>query len=161
MQRLVVWRRLSDSRRWLLVEAYISLLAARWAIRVIPFRRLTWFFVRTAARPEATGAERARLIRRVRQAIYTVSRRQPELLVCFPRAAAAQAMLRRRGVSTTLYYGATSLGGRGLVAHVWLQDGDSGVIGRLAAERAGHRPLARFAVRPLPGPATTRPPGHG
>jgi len=44
----------------------------------------------------------------VRWAIWTATRHQRERVVCFPRAIAAQAMLRRRGVSTTLYYGAAS-----------------------------------------------------
>jgi len=36
-------------------------------------------------------------------------------------------MLRRRGISTNLYYGARNDGE--LTAHVWVQDGDRSVIG--------------------------------
>ena len=136
------WRRVTASRRWLLIEARLNLLAARLAIRLLPFRRLTAFFERPAARPEQSGAARAQLIKEVRWAIWTATRHQRERIVCFPRAIAAQAMLRRRGVSTTLYYGAASQAGQGLSAHVWVQDGEAEVVGKRSA--AGVKVLARY-----------------
>ena len=78
----------------------------------------------------------------MRSAIWTVTRHQRERIVCFPRAVAAQAMLRRRGVSTTLYYGATSQTDKGLSAHVWVQDGETDVVGKRSA--AGVKVLARY-----------------
>src|SRR5436190_17524848 len=134
------WRRLAGSRRWVLIEARVYLLAARLAIRLLPFRRLTVFFERPAARPEKTGGERAQSIKDVRWAIWTATRHQRERVVCFPRAIAAQAMLRRRGVSTTLYYGAASKADKGLSAHVWVQDGETDVVGKRSA--AGVKVLA-------------------
>ncbi|MEP7359731.1 MAG: lasso peptide biosynthesis B2 protein [Anaerolineales bacterium] len=130
------------SRRWVLAEARLYLLAARMAIRLLPFRRLTPFFDRRAAGPELAGAARAQLIKDVRWAIWTATRHQRERIVCFPRAVAAQAMLRRRGVSTTLYYGAATLANKGLTAHVWLQDGDTDVVGKRSA--VGMKVLARY-----------------
>jgi hypothetical protein len=50
--------------------------------------------------------------------------------VCFPRAIAAQMILRRLGMGTTLYYGAATMPERGLTAHVWLQDGSEIVVGQ-------------------------------
>ena len=38
-------------------------------------------------------------------------------------------MLYRRGVFTTLYYGAGSNSQGSLIAHVWVQDGAVGVVG--------------------------------
>jgi len=38
-------------------------------------------------------------------------------------------MLRRRGVPSVLYYGATQDDRTGLSAHVWVRDGDVDVIG--------------------------------
>lgn len=152
LNRFALWRALTDSRRWMLREAWVYLLLARLAIRLIPFRRLSWFFQRPAQRPEAAGEVRARLIQDVRWAIWSNTRHQRESIVCFPRAVAAQAMLRQRGVSTTLFYGATSQTETGLAAHVWLQDGDQGLIGHRSA--AGHKVLARFD--PPPQPAAPR-----
>jgi hypothetical protein len=136
------WRRVAASRRWVLLEARLYLLAARLAIRLLPFRRLTGYFERPAARPEQAGAARAQAIKDVRWAIWTATRHQRERVVCFPRAVAAQAMLRRRGVSTTLYYGAASREGEGLSAHVWVQDGEAEVVGKRSA--AGIKVLGRY-----------------
>ncbi len=148
LNRFALWRALTDTRRWMLREAWVYLLLARLAIRFIPFRRLSWFFQRPAQRPEAAGEVRARIIKDVRWAIWTNTRHQRERIVCFPRAIAAQAMLRQRGVSTTLYYGAASQSDAGLTAHVWLQDGELGLIGHRTA--AGHKVLARFDPPSLP-----------
>jgi hypothetical protein len=100
---LANWRRMPARRRWLLLEATVDLLAARLVLKLIPFRRLTWLFERRVSRPELTGPLRDNLKREVRWAIVTAARRFPERIVCFPRAVAAQAMLRRRGESTTLW----------------------------------------------------------
>jgi hypothetical protein len=126
----------------MLLEAAMALTAARLALAVVPFRRLTWLFERRTKRAEVTGRERARLKTDVRWAVVAVSRWLPERFVCFPRAMIAQAMLRRRGVSTTLYYGASRQPKKGLTTHVWIQDGDEGVIGFLVAP--GHKVLARY-----------------
>jgi len=53
----------------------------------------------------------------------------PGETTCFVRAIAAQSILRRLGMGTTLYYGAATLPDSGLTAHVWLQDGTAGIIG--------------------------------
>lgn len=66
----------------------------------------------------------------------------PFKIVCFPRGFAAQAMLRRRGITTTVYYGAASRSGRGLVTHVWVQDGAEGVMGLRAA--TGYKVIAKY-----------------
>jgi hypothetical protein len=142
MPDLAYWRNLPTHRRWLLLEASLTMMAARLALRAIPYKWLTWFFEQRARRPELIGARRSEVKREVRWAVILVARRFPESIVCFPRAIAAQAMLRRRGVSTTLYYGAMLHPQRGLTAHVWIQDGEDGIIGILAAP--GHKVLARY-----------------
>lgn len=68
-------------------------------------------------------------------------------VVCFPRTFAAQAMLRRRGVTTTLYYGATTRADAGkLLTHVWLQDGEKGIVDHENCSQ--FQVLARYS--PLP-----------
>jgi len=61
---------------------------------------------------------------------------------CFSRAVAAQSMLRRRGIASTLFYGVAVFPGSGLRTHVWLQDGADGIVGHLAAK--DYHPLARY-----------------
>ena len=141
----------SPAERWLFLETTLYLLAARLALRLFPFRWLIWWFQRSAGLPELAGAERRAAIERVRSAIYFTNTWLNLNAVCFSGSIAAQAMLRRRRVSTTLYYGAATLPEQGkLVAHVWLQDGDEGVV---AHENISQfRILARYS--PLSSSAT-------
>jgi len=126
----------------LLTEAALTLLVARALLRVVPFARLTWLFERTPRGPERVGEERDSIRQQVRHAIHIVSPRLPFPMVCFPRAIAAQTMLRRRRIGTVLFYGAKTSPDKGIEAHVWVMDGDHPVTGRNAA--AGHSVLARY-----------------
>lgn len=129
--------------RLLRIEAAAYLLAARAAIRTVPFRWLVRVFERTPHKPEVEGEARAERREDVRQAIHRAAQRLPGETVCFPKAVAAQAMLRRRGIGTTLCYGASTSAGTGLAAHVWLVDGEHAVTG--ARARDGYRQLARYS----------------
>jgi len=64
----------------------------------------------------------------VRWAIAAAAARLAGDTVCFPRALAARAMLRRRGVPSTLTYGARTRRDQ-FDAHVWLTAGADGVVG--------------------------------
>lgn len=129
-----------------IIEAALYLVMARLAIRALPFERLAWFLTLAPRQPEITGAKRKRVLNEVQRAIEATVCRLPGQTTCFSRAVAAQAMLRRRGVGATLYYGAATSPERGLAAHVWLQDGEEGVVGHQAAQQ--YRILARYPVQP-------------
>lgn len=134
--------RLLIYRMFLLVEATLYLLMARMALVFLPFKVLARFMNRLSRQPELHGEARKSHIKAVRWSILRASHRLPLKLVCFPRAIAAQAMLRRRRVGTTLYYGATTQPDKGLISHVWVQDGQAGVIGLRAAN--GYKIIARY-----------------
>jgi len=131
--------------RVVLVEALACLLAARFLLAVLPFRRLRRLLERPSKRPALAGEARRRERQQVRRAVFHWHRRLPSLTTCFHRAIAAQLLLRRRGVETTLSYGAARLPGRGLTGHVWLQDGPEPVLGVAAA--AGYKILASYPGR--------------
>lgn len=135
---LTKFLRQTPQRRGLLLEAALSLILARLALRVVPFRRLKPFFIRPVHGPEVDGPARERLRREVVWAISRTARFLPGKTVCFPRGIVAQAMLRRRGVATTLYYGVTTGNSNGSTAHVWVQDGAQGVV--------GHRDIATYHI---------------
>jgi len=165
-QRLARFRQLRPPGRRPLLEAIFYLLAAQLVLRLIPFRWLTPYFTRPALRPEASyarrmqlgklvaspcdapheheisGGERLRLREAMPQLISEAAWFLPGETACFARAITAQALLRRLGVATTLFYGAAMLPDAGLTAHVWLQDGDAGVIGHDTPER--YHVLARY-----------------
>lgn len=130
------------THREMLIEAMLNLLLARLALKLLSFRRLIWLLERRPSEPQVTGTRRARLRQEVRWAIATAARYLPGETVCFPRAIAAQAMLRRRRVGTMLYYGAARLPGRGLTTHAWVQDGAAGVVGHRNADK--YYILARY-----------------
>jgi hypothetical protein len=131
---LIQFLRQTPPRRGLLIEAALGLLLARLALRVLPFRRLKPFFNRPVHGPEVDGPARQRLQKEVVWAIRRTAEFLPGKTVCFPRGIVAQAMLRRRGVATTLYYGVMRLPAGSPVAHVWVQDGAQGVVGHHSAE---------------------------
>ncbi|MDX9956791.1 MAG: lasso peptide biosynthesis B2 protein [Anaerolineae bacterium] len=142
MSLLRRFQRQPVARRTLLIEAAMYLLLARLALHVLPFRRIAAWLNRPPRRTELAGEGRERIRKEVIWAIEQAAKQLPGETVCFPRALAAQAMLRRRGISTTLYYGAATLPERGLTAHVWVQDGDEGVVGH--REAGSYHVLARY-----------------
>ena len=130
--------------RLLRLEAIVHLAAARLAVRLLPYRVLTRLFERSARRPEFAGSERARTCLEVRAAIERASRRLPGS-VCLPRAIAAQAMLRRRGITTTLYLGVATSATAPHRSHAWLMDGQLGVAGTRAS--GDYRAVASYSGR--------------
>jgi len=125
--------RLSANRRWLIIEAAFYLLLARLALGLLPFRKMVWFLNRVPKPSRLSEAQRGLLRTEVSWAITATAAHLPGKTVCFPRGIAAQTMLQRRGIATTLYYGAATLPEEGFAAHVWVQDGEQGVVGHLEA----------------------------
>jgi hypothetical protein len=84
------------------------------------------------------------------RAVQAVARRAPWRSLCYQQGLTAQIMLRRRGIDSTLYFGARPKGCEGLAAHVWVRDGAQDVIG--CEEAHGFAVLACFPARePLLG----------
>lgn len=139
------WRRTSWPDLALLAEALLLLAFARIAILILPFRAVGWIASRFTGERVIAAQVRDDMVCRVRWAVLAGARRVPFRAVCFQQGLAAQIMLRRRGVNSTLYFGAAPDDAKGLVAHVWVRDGGSEVVGCEIASRFAV--LARF-----PGP---------
>lgn len=139
----VSWR-----ERLLLAEASLLLGLSSLAIRLLPFRRVAQLAGRDRGTPAAPGPEEA--VAPIRWAVSAAGRFAPWSPVCFQHGLAAHWMLRRRGLASTLYYGASSDPARGLIAHVWIKSGETPVIG---CEEAGrYAVLAAFPAPPTPAP---------
>ena len=140
----ISWRivRAFGRDRVLLFEAMVALTFASLVIATLPFRNV----MRLAEIPSANRklAPEARIALRyaVQWAVSRGAQRIPWRAMCFPQALAAQWMLRRRGIASVLYYGAAPDDARGLIAHVWVCDGEIPVIGGAAS--AGMALLAKF-----------------
>jgi Transglutaminase-like superfamily len=113
-------------RRVLVVEAVIYLLLARLGLIFVPFpklaRRLGHFVPPSDSR---VGAARERtpqaaLAEEIGWAVTRSARYVPFKAVCLPQAMAAQVMLRRRGVSSVMHFGAAKGEEKPLDAHAWL-----------------------------------------
>jgi hypothetical protein len=117
----------ADSRRALVLEAVLWLLMARLALAAVPFprlaRRLGTFVPPNDPRVrDAKGAPQAHkhLAREIGWAVTRSARYVPFKAVCLPQAMAARLMLERRGISSTLHFGAAKGKEQPLDAHAWL-----------------------------------------
>ena len=126
MARLARLRTLTLREGLGLAEAFCSLAIASLAIATLRFRTVE----RLARQPLSTRSprdERTAIVH-VAWAVQAAARRAPFRAKCFEQGLAALWMLRRRGVSASLHYGAARQG-EDLVAHVWVTAGNIDVIG--------------------------------
>jgi hypothetical protein len=124
--------RLSRGEAGLLGEAALCLTVARAATLVLPFRWLAASM--SAARPPRplVPEQRAAMISSVAEAIGRAARHMPFRAVCLQQAIAAQYMLRRRGIETSVQFGAR-FEGEEFQAHAWVTDAGAIVIGGTSA----------------------------
>jgi hypothetical protein len=113
------WRTLPAGRRWLLAEAFATLLAARCSLVLLPVR---WIFRWLESPPHNPAVpDRSETVEDIRWAVLTVARYGTLSFVCFPQALAAHAMLRRRGIRSIMHYGVRRSADRRMRAHTWLE----------------------------------------
>ena len=124
----------------LMAESGAAIILASAAIRLVRFRRLALLLSRTGRERGADPNEVAVIAR----ALRAWSRRLPWRTLCFEQGLAAHWMLRRRGLQSTLYYGAATIDGE-FKAHVWVRSGDLDVIG--CEQASDYALLARFPER--------------
>lgn len=108
-----------------MAEAVTCLALARLAVVLLPFRVLSrWLGVKRGETPDAVAADARTL--GVGKAVARVAERTPWRSKCLEQAIAAKAMLRRRGVESTLYLGVAR---EPFGAHAWLRVGGLNVTG--------------------------------
>jgi hypothetical protein len=133
-------RQLGSDDAILLGEALLILAASSTAIRLLPFSRVGRLASRSLGRAQANAG-----LARIVWAVQAWGRRVPWRAVCFQQGLATQIMLRRRGLDSTLYFGAAPNTKDGLAAHVWVKLGDTDIIG--CEEAPGYAVLAKFPSR--------------
>ncbi len=116
----------STMRRVYLREAAVMLVMAKLAVRFVPPARLFAWADRPPRRIRRFAADEARW---VAWAIEERGARAPAL----PRALAAQAMLRRRGIASRLCLGVAREGGE-VAAHAWVEIGNDKIAGGAKVE---------------------------
>ena len=139
---------LSWGDRWLLMEAWFLLGAARLALWIVPFRRLARCLGPQAIPVEAAQASGAPTsgTSRIAWAVDTMSRHTPWESACLAQAITGKFMYERRGMPTRLYLGTRKDEKGELVAHAWL-----GVANTILLGGKGHETftvLAAFGESP-------------
>jgi hypothetical protein len=123
----------------LLLESVLALAAARLLVLAVPFRLYSRSMGSDAeSPPETTEPD---VVHRVGRALESVSRHVPWRSKCLEQALAAKAMLRRRGISNTLYVAVARE--VALEAHAWVRSGDVCVTGQAEFDR--YTVVGRFA----------------
>ncbi len=120
---------LSNRQRLLLCEAFFTLVFAKIAINLLPFKRLLKHLDRTTIKNECHGRERELQCKNVVWAVNCIANRLPLIFVCFPRGISVYFMLYRRGILTTFFYGVSNRETDKYSSHVWVMNGKSGLIG--------------------------------
>lgn len=130
-----LWRA-SWPDRLLLVETFACLGAARLAVRLVPFRWTSaWVARQSRDTGESAGPAAIGVAERIAALVPRVSAYTPWRSNCLAQGLAAHAMLRRRGVPSTLHLGLAKNGDDRLVAHAWLSCGTCIVTGAPGHER--------------------------
>lgn len=141
--RLGRLRRLPPSDRALLAEATLRLAAARAAVLFMPFKRLAPRLGEPMTETSTDALPAEGWPDRIGWAIRVASRATPWKTPCLAEAIAAQRMLQRRQIPSTLYLGLTK-DGAVMKAHAWLRCGDATVTGE--SPRDQFTPVASFAL---------------
>jgi len=132
-----------NRRRALVVEAVACLLLARLGLIFVPFpklaRQLGCFVPPSdprvlAARTSGTQQDAA-LAQEIGWAVTRSARYVPFKAVCLPQAMAARVMLKRRGVSSVLHFGAVRGTDTPLDTHAWLDAAGVDVTGYPVANK--------------------------
>ncbi len=116
--------KLKAIRRAYLREATIMLALAKFAVRFVPADRLFSWADRP---PHRINRFAVGEVSRVMWAVERVSTNSWMNALCLPRALAAHAMLRRRGVASRLCLG-VARDGKQLIAHAWVEIGENKII---------------------------------
>jgi hypothetical protein len=124
-------------------EAGLALLLASIVIRVAPLGSVLRSRPRSEEPRDSSVEDQDLAV--IRRFIAAWSRRLPWRTMCFEQGLAAHWMLRRRGLASTLYYGAATIDGE-LKAHVWVKSGERDVVGCEIAD--DYALLARFPDEP-------------
>jgi hypothetical protein len=127
-----------------IIEAALSLLAVRLALRLLPFP-LALRLLGIVPGDTSDGRVDAAEASEVGRAIARAARHVPFRAVCLQQAFAALLMLRRRGLAASVHLGlAREPGANALKAHAWSRCGAAPVTGVAAAR--GFVTIAAFAA---------------
>jgi Transglutaminase-like superfamily len=123
-------------------EAAVMLMLSRLAVRFLPPARIFAWANRPPRRTDRFAIDE---VGWVAWAVDNVGGRRWMHALCLPRALAAHAMLRRRGIASRVCLGVARTGDK-LAAHAWVEIGEDKVLG--GAEANEFARIAEFGGSP-------------
>jgi len=132
--------KLPTRRRLYLREAFVMFALARLAVRLIPPARIFAWIDRPLRRTSRFSGDEVGWIN---WAVDTIVAKSPRGDRCLPRALAAHAMLRRRGITSRLCL-AVAREQQELAGHAWVEVDDHTIIGDTGGDRFTR--IAEFGV---------------
>ena len=131
------WCVLDGQNRFLVLEAFATLMFARTAIALLPFQAIVKSLGNQSMEPGVSnssnrGAAASTKIPGVVWSITAVSRHIPWASTCYPKCLAAAWMLRRRKIPYRIYFGLKKVASNGtveLLAHSWVEINERPIFG--------------------------------
>ena len=148
MKQIVSFMKLRGRTKLLFIEAFITLGLSRALIRILKFKRIAKLLGRRNMETEHSDAGiDIKLINRIALSIRCVSKHTPWRSNCLVQAYAAELMLARRKIASTLYLGVGKDKDGAMIAHAWLRCGNRFVAGGDGSTK--YTITNRFAKRKL------------
>ena len=115
----------------MVVEAAVLLLLVRAGLSLLPFTTLRRSLRYYSDSARSAAPSHGSLVPRVAWAVMAAARRLPMRTTCLVESLTGDAMLRRRGLSSTLRFGVRPPNGGALAAHAWVEHDGTVVFGAL------------------------------
>jgi hypothetical protein len=148
IRKMRTFLNINKSDKKLLLEAFFLTGIGRGAILLISFSKIKKYL--GLYKKESTFEienEIYRIIKRVDWALKAISKHTPWESKCLVQALAAQRMLKKRKINSTLYLGVKKDKENNLLAHAWLRCGEVFVTGE--QEKGGFVQVAMFSNEKL------------
>lgn len=130
--------------KWLVLQTFCLCGIVRLLILTIPFKKIQPYLgTRNEESCNEITLEQYKQAMKVKWVVQSVSRYTPWESKCLVKAIVAQYLLRKKGISTTLYLGACRAEEGGLKAHAWLRCGQVIVTGERS--KADYKEVSKFS----------------
>ena len=151
MQDLYVWVRklntflfkISIKEKLLFLEAFILTGVMRFKILKIPFNKLNQQLgTYNEESSKHVDKEQYKTVKQIRSTVVHISKHTPWESLCLVQAMTVQKMLKKRGISTTVYLGVNKDTSNNMKAHAWIRCGEIFVTG---GDGTGYATVAKFS----------------
>lgn len=142
-RKLITFIKIDNKIKFDFLRAYFYCGIARAYILFVPFNKLRKKMGKSKEESsEVVGNEVYKVAKRISWIVIQAARYTPWESKCLVQALTAQRMLKKRGISTTLYLGVNKDSQNNMLAHAWLRCGEYIVTG--GTQKNGYVVVAKF-----------------